>query len=82
MLSKGRVPGKLIAEELKRMAAHETEKIRNVAFVGEGGNGKTSLVEACLFTAGSTDRQGKVDAGSTILDSEPEEVKRCLFQSA
>ena len=58
------------------MAAHEIENIRNIAFVGEGGNGKTSLVEACLFTAGSTDRQGKVDAGNTILDSEPEEVKR------
>ena len=50
------------------MAAREVETIRNVGFLGEGGNGKTSLVEACLFTAGSTDRQGKVDQGNTILD--------------
>ncbi|MBI3129076.1 MAG: elongation factor G [Candidatus Tectomicrobia bacterium] len=58
------------------MAAHEIARIRNVGLLGEGGNGKTSLAEACLFTSGSTDRLGKVDAGSTILDSEPEEVKR------
>ena len=58
------------------MAAREVTSLRNSVFVGEGGNGKTSLVEACLFTAGSTDRQGKVDAGNTILDSEPEEVER------
>ncbi|MFC1491667.1 elongation factor G [Nitrospinota bacterium] len=58
------------------MAAREVEAIRNVGFLGEGGNGKTSLVEACLFTAGSTDRQGKVDQGNTILDAEPEEVSR------
>lgn len=52
------------------------EKLRNVGFFGEGGNGKTSLAEACLFTGGSTDRQGKVDSGSTILDSEAEEIER------
>ncbi len=58
------------------MAASQTATLRNVGFLGEGGNGKTSLVEACLYTAGSTDRQGKVDDGNTILDSEPEEVNR------
>jgi len=58
------------------MAANEVAKLRNVGLLGEGGNGKTSLAEACLFTAGSTDRLGKVDAGSTILDAEPEEAKR------
>ncbi|MEK6711989.1 MAG: elongation factor G [Nitrospinota bacterium] len=58
------------------MAAHEVSKLRNIVFMGEGGNGKTSLGEACLFTAGATDRLGKVDAGTTILDGEPEEVKR------
>ncbi|MBI4251619.1 MAG: GTP-binding protein, partial [Candidatus Tectomicrobia bacterium] len=58
------------------MAANEVARLRNVGFLGEGGNGKTSLAEACLFTAGATDRLGKVDAGSTILDAEPEEVKR------
>jgi elongation factor G len=50
--------------------------LRNVGFLGEGGNGKTSLVEACLYTAGSTDRLGKVDQGNTILDVEPEEIHR------
>ncbi|MAE06470.1 MAG: elongation factor G [Nitrospinae bacterium] len=58
------------------MAALEVGALRNVGFLGEGGNGKTSLVEACLFTAGSTDRQGKVDQGNTILDGEPEEINR------
>jgi len=50
--------------------------LRNVGFLGEGGNGKTSLVEACLYTAGSTDRQGMVDQGNSILDFEPEEISR------
>ncbi|MDA0999918.1 MAG: elongation factor G [bacterium] len=58
------------------MAKGGVEKLRNFGFFGEGGTGKTSLAEACLFTGGSTDRQGKVDSGNTILDSEPEEIER------
>ena len=58
------------------MAKYTSEDIRNVVFLGEGGNGKTSLVEACLFASGNTDRQGKIDEENSILDSEPEEQKR------
>jgi elongation factor G len=45
---------------------------RVVAIVGPGGAGKTSLAEAMLFAAGAIDRQGTVDAGSTIGDPSPE----------
>ncbi|HHK60418.1 MAG TPA: elongation factor G [Desulfobacterales bacterium] len=52
--------------------------IRNIAIFGHGKCGKTSLAEAMLFTAGSTTRLGKVDAGNSVLDYEPEEVARKL----
>ena len=59
--------------ELKRFAV---EKVRNLALIAHGGAGKTSLAEAMLFTAGATDRLGRVDEGNSTLDFEPEEVKR------
>jgi elongation factor G len=49
---------------------------RNVALIGHGGAGKTSLAEALLFRAKATPRQGKVDDGSSVLDYLPEELKR------
>jgi elongation factor G len=45
---------------------------RTIALVGPGGGGKTSLAEALLFAAGATDRQGSVDAGTSVGDSSPE----------
>jgi elongation factor G len=49
---------------------------RTFALVGHGGAGKTSLAEAMLFHAKITDRLGKVDEKSSVLDFEPEEAKR------
>ncbi len=51
-------------------------KIRNIGFVGHGGVGKTSLVEAILFAAGTTTRLGRVDDGTTTTDFDPDEIKR------
>ena len=45
---------------------------RAIALVGPGGAGKTSLAEAILFAAGAIDRQGSVDAGTTVGDASPE----------
>ena len=58
------------------MAALETKKIRNIALLGHGGCGKTSLAEAMLYTSGSIDRLGKVGDGNTVCDYDSEEIAR------
>ncbi len=58
------------------MGQYETKDIRNVAFVGHGASGKTSLVEGILFKAGATKRLGCVDEGTSVSDFDPEEKER------
>jgi elongation factor G len=54
----------------------KTEQIRNLILLGHGGCGKTMLAEAMLFSAKATDRFGKVDEGNSVMDYDPEEIKR------
>ena len=58
------------------MAAIEAGQLRNIGLLGHRGAGKTSLGEAMLFTAGTTNRLGRVEDGTSAFDYEPEEINR------
>jgi len=58
------------------MKDYTADRIRNIALIGHGSSGKTSLTSAFLFDAGATSRLTKVDKGNTVTDYEPEEIDR------
>ncbi len=58
------------------MKIYETPNIRNVAIVGHGGCGKTTLVSAMLFDMGASTRLGRVEDGTTITDFDADEIER------
>ena len=58
------------------MKNYPSKNIRNIALVGHGNAGKTSITEAMLFKAGAIDRIGKTSEGNTVSDFDPEEIKR------
>ncbi|HET7295007.1 MAG TPA: elongation factor G [Vicinamibacteria bacterium] len=64
------------------MKVYEARSIRNVAVVGHGGCGKTSLVAALLFDMGATTRLGRVEDGTTPTDFDPDEIERKISLQA
>jgi elongation factor G len=58
------------------MKVYGSNAIRNVAFVGHGASGKTSLVDALAFVSGATRRHGSIKDGTTLTDYSPDEIER------
>ncbi|QUH19834.1 elongation factor G [Alkaliphilus sp. B6464] len=60
------------------MKGYQADHIRNIAFLGHGGCGKTTLAEAVLYSAKLTNRMGRVEDGNTISDFDKEEASRSI----
>ena len=63
------------------MTTFPTDRIHNVVLVGHAGVGKTTLAEALLARAGAVTRAGRVDDGTSLLDTEPESMKARMSMS-
>ncbi len=64
------------------MKEYNPEAIRNIAFVGHGGGGKTTISELLLFTAGEINRIGKIEEGNTTSDFNQNEIDRQISIAA
>jgi elongation factor G len=58
------------------MKVYDTSEIRNVALIGHGDSGKTSVASALLFVSGAVNRLGRVEEGNTVTDFDEEEIER------
>lgn len=58
------------------MKQYDAKRILNIALAGHSGAGKTSVAESMIYLAGLSDRIGKIADGNTVLDYDPEEIKR------
>ena len=58
------------------MRNYTINNLRNVGLIGHNGTGKTALAESILYYSKITDRLGKIEDGTTVLDFDPEEKKR------
>ena len=56
--------------------SYATKDIRNIALLGHGGNGKSTLAESILFLTGVTDRMGSTASGNSVSDFDAEEIRR------